>query len=136
MSFVKYNFALSLILSSTCFLSTFNVSSFSILKTLDKYFKGIIYDNKLKAFYQKFSPTSYVSSNFPPTLLIAGKVDKLYEQSANFEQKLIENSAECQTLFFPKNRKDALHGFLNFTKSESSQTAFDKTIEFFKSHIK
>jgi len=117
-------------------LSTFKLSPFGILRTLDEYFVSTIKSNKINTFYQKYSPSTFITSNFPPSLLIAGKIDKLYNQSTQFANLLKQNNVEYQTLYFPKNKKDAIHGFLNFINSQSSQTAFNAVMEFFKSHIK
>lgn len=115
-------------------LTTFDQSNFGIIRTMGDYFKINLSDN-VQEYFLKYSPAQYVTNNFPDTLLICGKRDKMFDQSENFVEVLEKNGVKYQLLFFPKTNKDAMHGFLNFINSSSSEKAFQTLLEFFKLKI-
>ena len=73
-----------------------------------------VFDNKNKEQeYKTFSPVNYVTSNFPPCFVASGEVDKLHNlQSVEFVNKLEKENAKYQKLFFAKDEKLAMHGFM------------------------
>lgn len=116
--------------------SFFNLKSseMKLLHTYHEMFK-VSKKKKLEEFYYLYSPSSYVDENFPPCFVTSGEVDKLHNESKEFVKLLNENNVKTKVLFFPKERKDARHAFLNLN-TLAAQEAFLELVNFFKQQLK
>ena len=71
---------------------------------------------------KELSPVSYISKNYPRTFIVSGEVDKLHEsQSKAFYEKLKEANAEVECLFFSRDTKTGMHGFIAFDDFKANE---------------
>ncbi len=126
------------ILGAILFYGVYNLNNLenlklNICKTLHTTFKTTKQD--LQKFYTDFSTTTYLTPNFPPTFITAGKVDNLCQESEDLIQKLNSLNVPVTSLIFPKNRLDARHAFVNLhLKARQEALSFANT--FIKEQLK
>lgn len=89
----------------------------------------------IKQFYKEFSTTTYLTSNFPPAFITAGKIDSLHLESERLIDKLTELNVPVTSLIFPKNRLDARHAFVNIELKARTQ-ALTKAFQFIHNQLK
>lgn len=81
----------------------------------------------------KASPVTFLDSHDPPTLLVCGDADHLYQQSVDFQRTLEQHQIDHE-LFVPKG---AEHAFIVWQwDSENSQAAYAKMVEFLDQTLK
>ncbi len=111
--------------------------SFRACRSIGKYFEEK-YRNEpetLKKFYHDYSPLQLVTPTFPPCFVTAGEVDSLTQtESKPFIQKLNELGVECESLIFPKFRRDARHAFINL-RTKARSEAMEQAYKFLHKHI-
>lgn len=108
-------------------LNNLSTVDFHICNTLHKGFEKIK-GAKLSEFYRIYSPVTYISKDYPPCFITAGKVDGLHTESIMFAEKLKNIGVQTSTLIFPENRKDARHAFINLNgkaRAEALETMFE-----------
>lgn len=108
-------------------LNNLSTVDFHICNALHKGFEKIK-GAGLKEFYRVYSPVTYISKNYPPCFITAGKVDGLHTESTMFVEKLKNAGVKTCSLIFPENRKDARHAFVNLNgkaRTEALETMFE-----------
>ncbi len=111
--------------------------SFRACRSIGKYFEEK-YRNEpeiLEKFYHDYSPLQLATQNFPPCFVTAGEIDSLTKtESLPFIQRLKELGVECETLIFPRYRRDARHAFINL-RTKARSEAMNEAYKFLHSHI-
>lgn len=70
---------------------------------------------------KKLSPISYLTENFPRTFIASGEIDRLHEtQSLDFNNRLKALNIDVEYLFFNKDMKTGMHGFIAFDDFKSN----------------
>ncbi len=111
--------------------------SFRACRSIGKHFEEVYREKpqELAQFYHDYSPMQLVTKDFPPAFVAAGEVDSLTAtESKPFIQKLTDLGVECDTIIFPKIRRDARHAFINLHTKARSQT-MDRAYAFLRRHI-
>lgn len=89
----------------------------------------------LDKFYKNYSPTTYITNNFPPSFITAGKTDGLSTESEYLSNILKEKNVKTSILIFPQERKDARHAFVNLL-NKAREEALNQMFEFMKTNLK
>jgi acetyl esterase/lipase len=77
------------------------------------------------------SPINFITSNFPPTLLLVGECDPLASQTTEFSSELKRHAIPTKTVFYMRNNyPDAVHGFQKRLKSRAGKDAFIECLKF------
>lgn len=111
--------------------------SFRACRSIGKYFETKYHSQpeKLAQFYHDYSPMQLAEADFPPTFFTAGEIDSLTQtETIPFLQKLSDLGVECQSMIFPKNRRDARHAFINLRTKARAQ-AMEQAFSFIRKHI-
>lgn len=108
-----------------------SIKRFRICNALHDGFKNTMNDAQLKRFYHEYSPVTYISPNFPPCFMTAGKTDGLHTETVMLKKLLEEAKIPYSALIFPKNRRDARHAFVNLMNNARAE-ALAQMFEFMK----
>jgi acetyl esterase/lipase len=81
--------------------------------------------------YLLASPVNFIGPHAPPTLLVCGKLDPIYNQSNLYYRALKNAGAPVEYAFYPFQT----HGFDSYMLNRASRDAFEKMMEFFDEHL-
>ena len=111
-------------------LETIENTHFQYIEMLLDAFLGKDRDNE--SCKRMLSPIQYVTPEFPPVFLSAGKVDRLYPQSVEFWKALQENHVDCELLSFDETEKRAGHAYMAKPAMACTARTLRKSLDFAK----
>ena len=77
------------------------------------------------------SPIKHLASELPPTMVVCGEIDPLFEQSSHLAQALQSKGCAVQTLFLDQtDHPAAQHYFLHWHKSTEAKLCMTKILKF------
>lgn len=83
--------------------------------------------------YYLYSPINYVTADFPKSIIVSGKKDKLHKlQTEEFVKVLEEKGVEFQKLFFEKDNLGGSHGFMAFDDFSTNKQTLKMVEDFLK----
>lgn len=88
---------------------------------------------RVKAYYQDFSPAHNIRPNMPPTLVMLGNKDHLIPTSTmlRFQEQMTEKGNICHVSFYSAQK----HGFFNYREGSDNRffrLTMDETVAFLK----
>lgn len=87
--------------------------------------------NRVKDYYEDFSPIHNIKDNAPPTIFFLGTEDHVVsvETAHNFKEKMEAVGARCDLFLYPGQK----HGFFNSQHKEYFEKTMVETVKFLKS---
>lgn len=83
--------------------------------------------------YYLYSPINYVTANFPKSIIVSGKKDKLHKlQTEEFVKMLEAKGMEFQKLYFEKDNLGGSHGFMAFDDFNTNKQTLKMVEDFLK----